>query len=158
MADALATITCTGTFSEYTTSLDQLKGHCWRCGVDLPPRRRHWCSDDCGQWWRRNHDWNSAREAALKRDNQYCVKCGADGKPTGYFYRYTPGADSQYKVITGRTMFPVKLEVNHIVPREGRGYGQGCHNHQENLETLCHTCHLAVTAQQRADRQQQQTK
>ncbi len=50
----------------------------------------------------------------------------------------------------GRTMFPVKLEVNHIIPREGKGYGQGCHNHQENLETLCHACHLQVTADQRA--------
>ena len=137
MASALAAIACTGTFFEYTLSLDQVKGLCWRCGKKLPPRRRHWCSDDCGQWWRINHDWNSAREAALKRDGSRCVKCGADG----YLI--------SRRTYSGRTMFPIKLEVNHIAPREGQGYGQGCHNHQENLETLCHDCHVAVTRRQR---------
>ena len=52
--------------------------------------------------------------------------------------------------------------MNHIEPRNGEGYGIGCWNHQENLETLCHGCHLKTTAEQRgfvqggADRQQQQ--
>lgn len=44
-----------------------------------------------------------------------------------------------------------RLEVNHIVPRRGRGYGTGCWNHASNLETLCHNCHLTVTAEQRAE-------
>ncbi len=141
MSDVETAIACAGTFHEYSASLEQVKGLCWRCGVALPPRRRHWCSDDCGQWWRNNHDWNSAREVALKRDKHRCVKCGADGYPiSSSLYRGS---------YTGRTMFPVKLEVNHIVPREGKGYGQGCHNHQENLETLCHNCHVAVTRRQR---------
>lgn len=38
-----------------------------------------------------------------------------------------------------------ELEVNHIIPREGRGYGAGCHHHLANLEVLCHQCHLGVT-------------
>lgn len=42
------------------------------------------------------------------------------------------------------------LEVNHIEPRRGGGYQAGCHNHQANLETLCHRCHVAVTRMQRA--------
>jgi hypothetical protein len=43
-----------------------------------------------------------------------------------------------------------ELEVNHIEPRHGRGYQAGCWNHQANLETLCHRCHVAVTRLQRA--------
>lgn len=42
----------------------------------------------------------------------------------------------------------VRLEVNHIDPRRGGGYGPGCWNHLDNLETLCHRCHLDVTAEQ----------
>ena len=36
-------------------------------------------------------------------------------------------------------------EVNHITPRNGKGYGNGCWNHQDNLEVLCHDCHVKVT-------------
>jgi HNH endonuclease len=46
----------------------------------------------------------------------------------------------------------IGLEVNHIEPRYGRGYGNGCHNHLSNLETLCRACHVAVTKVQRAER------
>jgi hypothetical protein len=38
--------------------------------------------------------------------------------------------------------------VNHIEPRVGKGYGWGCWNHQDNLETLCHDCHVVVTKSQ----------
>lgn len=40
------------------------------------------------------------------------------------------------------------LEVNHKVPRRGAGYDAGCHHHLSGLETLCHRCHAAVTAEQ----------
>ena len=43
------------------------------------------------------------------------------------------------------------LEVNHIEPRKGAGYGPGCHHHLDGLETLCHACHLEVTAAQLAE-------
>jgi 5-methylcytosine-specific restriction endonuclease McrA len=46
-------------------------------------------------------------------------------------------------------MLDLAPEVNHIEPRRGRGYNLGCHNHAENLETLCHACHLDVTKSQR---------
>lgn len=43
------------------------------------------------------------------------------------------------------------MEVNHIAPRNGGGYGTGCHNHLSNLETLCHLCHVQVTKNQRIE-------
>lgn len=48
-----------------------------------------------------------------------------------------------------------KLEVNHIEPRNGKGYRPGCHHHLDNLETLCHPCHVAITNEQRATRRAQ---
>jgi 5-methylcytosine-specific restriction endonuclease McrA len=44
------------------------------------------------------------------------------------------------------------MEVNHISPLNGSGYGMGCKHHQDNLETLCMACHSAVTAAQAAAR------
>ena len=111
------------------------KGHCWRCDAELPKYRRKWCSDDCALLYARNHSWGFARFAALKRDNHTCQRCGI-------------------KVIDSHT-YPDKsvwAEVNHIDPRCGMGYGPGCHNHQENLETLCHPCHLKTTKKQNSAR------
>lgn len=94
---------------------------CAWCGKALPIRRRRWCCDDCGMWWSRHHAWTTAREAAKKRDGWACVICQS----------------------------PQSLEVNHIVPRRGKGYENGCHHHLDGLETLCHDHHLDVTAIQR---------
>ncbi|MBI3743353.1 MAG: HNH endonuclease [Chloroflexi bacterium] len=44
------------------------------------------------------------------------------------------------------------MEVNHIKPLKGRGYRIGCAHHLDNLQTLCHRCHVDVTKQQRASR------
>lgn len=101
---------------------------CDLCAKPLPTRRSRWCSDACSSAYHDatygQHDWKAARYRAIGRDGYRCVKCGSDGP----------------------------LEVNHIDPRAGRGYGFGCWNHLDNLETLCHPCHVAVTNQQRADR------
>jgi 5-methylcytosine-specific restriction endonuclease McrA len=86
-------------------------------------RRRAWCSDTCRRGWERNHIWGRARASAKKRDRYQCAHCGA-GKSAS-------------------------LEVNHINPVNGAGYDEGCAHHQENLETLCHACHVGVTAVQR---------
>lgn len=109
--------------NEFTPYADT-PGVCDHCGKELKGRRRRWCSQACSDELTRQHDWGWARNAAKRRDGQKCVRCGKTHS----------------------------LEVNHIVPRVGRGYGWGCHNHLSNLETLCHWCHLEVTAQQRAER------
>lgn len=131
---ALDAMQCPGSWARFVEVKEALVRKCWHCGANLTGRRRHWCSDECGQWWQNNHDWNSARHAAIRRDNSTCVKCGAIGD------------------YTGSQRAEVPLEVNHIEPRNGKGYANGCWNHQENLETLCHNCHVGVTNQQRIGR------
>jgi 5-methylcytosine-specific restriction endonuclease McrA len=41
-------------------------------------------------------------------------------------------------------------EVNHIEPVNGGPRHFTCRNHQDNLEVLCHECHVVVTSEQRA--------
>ena len=79
-----------------------------------------------------NHFWDEARAEALRRAGGKCSRCGE-----------VPPEDAR-----------LGLEVNHIVPRNGGGYGPGCWHHQENLEPLCHQGHLEVTAEQRGYHQQ----
>lgn len=101
-----------------------MRGQCDRCGYPLVGRQKRWCSKTCEKAFWNQHYWPVARKLALKRDRWRCVRCGA------------------------RTA----LEVNHIVPRVGRGYTADCGHHLANLETLCHSHHLIVTAHQRAER------
>jgi 5-methylcytosine-specific restriction endonuclease McrA len=112
--------------------LHRKAGRCDLCARPLPPYHRRWCSENCSnEFWavfQRHHDWKPARGAAIRRDGFKCVRCG----------------ESDYDL----------LEVNHIVPREGKGYGRGCHHHQDNLETLCRKCHVIETTKQRRSRSQ----
>jgi len=98
-------------------------GVCDRCGTPLTGRQTRWCSKTCSASIAENHYWNQARWAAMRRDGGKCVRCGNPGH-----------------------------EVNHIVPRNGAGYGSGCWHHLDGLETLCHSCHVAVTNEQARER------
>ena len=100
------------------------KGFCWRCDGKLPKYKRQWCGEYCRDLYWNNHTWGKGRNAALKRDGWRCGNCGSGEN----------------------------LEVNHIVARQGGGYGNGCHNHLANLETLCRRCHVVVTRRQNAMR------
>lgn len=107
-------------------------GVCDACGKPLTGRQQRWCSFECSRVEAPHHDWNAARRAAKRRDGHKCVKCGRADE-----------VDERFRSI---------LEVNHIEPRVGKGYGWGCWNHQDNLETLCHECHVEVTKAQAAAR------
>jgi 5-methylcytosine-specific restriction endonuclease McrA len=100
------------------------KGYCNACGNKLIGRQTRWCSKKCNKKYAENHYWRFARKTAIKRDKKKCIKCGSK----------------------------IKLEVNHIKPVLGKGYGKGCKHHLNNLETLCHKCHVEVTNQQRKNR------
>lgn len=148
---------------------------CWVCAKPLPPRRQAWCSDDCVRTWTSNHEWSAASAAAVARDGG-CVRCGAsatevlvcrsDGEPWPCAaYRAYDEAWAAYRAggpfprMQGTNHYRIRdrrasvlLEVNHIVPRNGAGYDQGCHHHLDLLETLCHPCHVAETTRQIRER------
>jgi 5-methylcytosine-specific restriction endonuclease McrA len=129
---------------------DIAAGVCAACGESLVRRQKRWCSKECEQIYHRNHYWSFARKAAVKRDGGRCVKCG-----------WTQESWDQLRngqlILWSRTILLRRgpdnwLEVNHIIPRMGAGYGTGCWNHQSNLQVLCHPCHVKVTNRQRIDR------
>ena len=102
---------------------------CWWCGKALTGRQIYWCGSGahrpCEGEWRQLHDWTTARPAAMARANGRCQRCGARAH-----------------------------EVNHREPLVGRGYHSGCVHHPDNLEPLCHDCHVAETTKQLYDRRQ----
>lgn len=97
-----------------------------------------------------NHAWTWARFRALRRDKSTCQRCGKKFEDdanikqvlVGFYY------DGRDRV----DRWP--MEVNHREPRNGQGYEAGCWHHLDGLETLCHDCHLIVTAEQRAARRE----
>lgn len=143
---------------------------CFLDAKRLPARRQIWCSDECVQRWHENHSWAWARHAAVDRDKATCVRCGRErirlidqcgncgipwtdemhlldgGCPKGWSDR---PIERRYHV---RYTKWLELEVNHKDPREGRGYHEGCHHHQDRLETLCHDCHVIETTRQGRER------
>lgn len=125
---------------------------CEWCGEALTGRRTRWCSDECPRAALDQHAWTNARAAALRRDVYTCTRCiGWPHLPQPQ--RLDFGADhNAYLVAVARWRREVtarQLEVNHVKPRNGEGYGPGCHHHLDNLETLCHPHHVAETNHQR---------
>ena len=152
-------------------------GVCNRCGKTLTGRQTQWCSDECSRSLSAEHDWTVARRAAKQRDRHRCVRCGQSPKVRRRVDRIDLSwRSSQFRlknlgieivgieipIAIGDTReaaryvdvyeWTERLEVNHIEPRVGRGYGFGCHNHLSNLETLCHPCHVIETRRQAAER------
>jgi 5-methylcytosine-specific restriction endonuclease McrA len=70
----------------------------------------------------------------------------------GAMKRVTEYNAARTRILERFARHPYGLEVNHIDPREGRGYAASCAHHLENLETLCRRCHAAVTARQARER------
>ena len=93
-------------------------GYCAVCGDALAGQQIRYCGKAHRDWWRENHQPQASHRATLRRDKG-CVRPGCTS-PRGAPY--------------------VGLEVNHIIPLVESGAKRGttgCHNHQENLETLC---------------------
>lgn len=139
------------------------RGVCAGCAKPLSGRQRRWCGKLCENEFTRQHDWGAARDAVKRRDGHRCVRCGRG--PADELAEFdkrvralTDGRDVSDGERAGFAKSPwakqlrldLSLEVNHIVPRRGAGYGFGCWNHLDNLITLCHQCHLQSTAQQRS--------
>jgi hypothetical protein len=122
---------------DYVTCVDVSEPLCRlaSCRAPLDGRRSAYCSDQHAREFARHHVWANARTAARRRAKWACERCGfkpADVKK-----------DPERRFLFRR--HELRLEVNHIHPLGGRYRGVTCLNHQENLEVLCHSCHLLVT-------------
>lgn len=124
------------------TSWDGSAGHCNWCNTAIPGGgRKVWCRDQCRRLWERNHVWRRARIFARRRAGYRCTR---------------PGCDAERG----------DIEINHITPINGSGYGPGCKHHQDpsvdpatgetvgGLEGLCRRHHREVTTAQAAARAQ----
>jgi 5-methylcytosine-specific restriction enzyme A len=126
------------------------RGICRRCGQEVPPRRRTFCSDECVHEWRLRTDPGYLREQVLQRDHGVCAICGLDALE---FYRRFRLLPSRKRSALRRSLdMPPHREnfwdADHVVPVvEGGGEcGIG------NLRTLCLWCHQAETARLRLRR------
>lgn len=110
-------------------------GHCQWCNKALTQkgRRRAFCSSQCYRVFDKNHDWTLARRNARKRAGHKCVREGCTD-------------DTDY------------IEVNHIIPLVGQGYGPSCFHHEGNLEAICKPHHQIETNRQRDERKLATTK
>ena len=109
------------------------------CRSPLSARRTAYCSDAHAREFVRNHVWGDARRTARRRAKWSCQRCGF--RPGGI--RKDPEARKAY------ARHELRLEVNHILPLRGNYRGVTCANHLNNLEVLCHRCHVIATAEQR---------
>ena len=102
----------------------QRPGRCHWCDKKLTGRRTRWCSNKCRWTATVEHRWTNARKAIKGRAAVWaCEACGE---------------------------FTDKIEVNHRIPCRGNHSVWGCWHHSDNLELLCHACHLTKTREQRA--------
>jgi hypothetical protein len=123
------------------------QGACAWCGADLPPRRRSWCSDRCGERFWANHWWSVARAAAKRRDRYRCTRCGT-APPKRPVQSKQPSRAAYLAAMRAwrRAKRTARLEVNHIVPCRGKHASLDCAHHLDNLETLCPACHRVHTS------------
>lgn len=111
----------------YIKSIQKLKGKCIYCGIDLPKRKRKYCSSECK--WKSSHSINDLNVTSLRRyihqkDNFECQKCGE------HFSDITPaGAELTYHW----------GEVHHIIPLFKGGI-----DHYSNMILLCNKCHKKI--------------
>lgn len=103
----------------------RLPGRCRLCGRKLQGRRSSFCDDTCGRYWGLLHSWGDLSYAVYLRDGERCVLCG----------KHLP-------------VWSGEAECDHIVPVVEGGGQLG----PDNLQTLCHECHVAKTAAQNRER------
>ncbi len=128
----LAEVTCV----DVTVRLCRLAS----CRGELSGRRTAYCSDAHARAFEAEHLWPEARRRARRRARYACQRCGF--KPSAV--RSDPAQARGY------ARHELKLEVNHIVALRGRYRFVSCLNHADNLEVLCHRCHVGVTNEHRA--------
>lgn len=118
---------------------------CRWCNLEVPPRRRSFCSDYCVEEWRLRTDPGYLRERVFDRDRGVCAACGCDTVSAFLLLKRSRGANRAALLASwGLARFHRSSlwDADHIVPvAEGGGECD-----LSNLRTLCLHCHRAATA------------
>jgi predicted nucleic acid-binding Zn ribbon protein len=141
---------------------------CRMCERPLPPRRVY-CSETCRLVFESDHFWGLAKFKAKKRARIQGLVLDPPGAPlTVEDVLRGRGAKREAQLRAGAQEAQVRRysgyrcercngltedpEINHITPVIGGNRSVTCLNHEENLELLCHACHVGTTTDQLASR------
>lgn len=122
---------------------------CRWCALEVPARRRTFCSAWCVHEWRLRSDPGYLREHVFLRDRGRCALCGVDTAMAFLELKRARGANRRtllsywgLKGLSRRTLW----DADHILPvAEGGGECD-----LENIRTLCLRCHRSATQELRA--------
>lgn len=117
---------------------------CRWCNLEVPPRRRTFCSDFCVNEWKLRTDPGYLRDQVLARDRGVCALCGTDTRTAYFEMKRSRGAHRRellahwgLKSINRKSLW----DADHIVPvAEGGGECD-----LDNIRTLCLRCHREQT-------------
>ncbi len=124
------------------------KALCRRCGVEVEPPRRTFCSDVCVHEWRLSTDPGYLREQVFRRDRGVCALCGCETMKLGAAlrrlnWRGRKRRSAELGIPIARLRAP--WDADHILPvAEGGGECD-----LANLRTLCIPCHRRATEELR---------
>jgi 5-methylcytosine-specific restriction enzyme A len=140
----------------YTKAAELAKGEggrslCRWCALEVPGRRRTFCSEWCVHEWRLRTDPGYLRDRVLARDKGVCALCRTDTTEAWLqLKRARGGRRAQRLAHWGLTRMSRKSlwDADHIVPVvEGGGECD-----LSNIRTLCLRCHSQATTDLRARR------
>ena len=127
---------------------------CRACGVEVPSRRRTFCSGSCADDWSVRNNPGLMRKRVFQRDKGVCAICGVDTSVLGMVLaaewdrvkmartaperRERQAFRQRYRWFFSRSRY---WDADHIKPvSEGGGECS-----LENMRTLCVPCHQEVT-------------
>ena len=117
---------------------------CRWCNLEVPPRRRTFCSEWCVHEWRLRTDPGYLREQVFERDRGVCSACGIDTVAEWLRLSRLRGERRRASILAwgiGRAPRRSLWDADHIVPvSEGGGECD-----LSNIRTLCLKCHRAAT-------------
>jgi hypothetical protein len=118
---------------------------CRWCGIEVPSRRRTFCSESCVHEWKLRTDPGYLRDRVFDRDKGVCAECGVDTVAMRRELRKLDySARRTFLKLWGLRENSRKSfwDADHIVPVvEGGGQCD-----LSNMRTLCLKCHRLATA------------
>ena len=127
------------------------RARCRWCRLEVPPRRRTFCSDWCVNEWRLRSDPGYLREKIEQRDHGICAACGIDTAAALRELKRSRGSKRRALLAHWglKRLHRTSLwDGDHILPVvEGGGQCD-----LSNMRTLCLRCHRQVTNALRVNR------